>query len=106
MLFGDRGNDTLKGGPGNDTLTGGPNKDIFICGTASDTITDFNITQKDTTPENDCENIIGNIEINKSLSKQNNNLKMPSIQENMNSSINTKGDKKSPDDRLFFGLFK
>ena len=106
MLLGDRGNDTLNGCPGNDTLTGGTNKDIFICGTASDTITDFNITQKDTTPENDCENIIGNIEINESLSKQNNNLKMPSIQEKMNSSINTTSDEKTPDDRLFFGLFK
>jgi len=106
MLFGDRGNDTLQGGPGNDTLTGGPNRDIFICGTASDTITDFNNTQKDTTPENDCENIIGNIENNESLSKQNNNLKIPSIQEKMNSSINTTNDEKSPDHRLFFGLFK
>lgn len=106
MLFGDRGNDTLQGGPGNDTLTGGPNKDIFICGTASDTIKDFNITQKDTTPENDCENIIDNIEINQSLSKQNNNLEMPNFQEKMNNSINTISDEKSPDDRLFFGLFK
>ena len=60
MLFGDRGNDTLNGGPGNDTLTGGPNKDIFICGTGPDTVTDFNVTQKDLAPENDCENIKDN----------------------------------------------
>src|SRR5574339_236423 len=57
-IFGDRGNDVLIGGPGNDTLTGGFGKDIFICGEATtDTVTDFNLTQKDTAPENDCENI-------------------------------------------------
>ena len=61
MLFGDRGNDTLNGGPGNDTLTGGPNKDIFICGTGPDTVTDFNVTQQDSAPENDCENIKDNL---------------------------------------------
>ncbi len=106
MLFGDRGDDTLVGGPGNDTVTGGPNKDIFICGTATDTITDFNITQKDTTPENDCENIIGNTKINDSISQQNHNPEIPSIQEKMNSNINTTNDIKSPDEGLFFGLFK
>ena len=57
-IFGDRGNDVLIGGPGNDTLTGGFGKDIFMCGEATtDTVTDFNLTQKDTAPENDCENI-------------------------------------------------
>ena len=61
MLFGDRGNDTLNGGLGNDTLTGGPNKDIFICGTGPDTVTDFNVTQQDSAPENDCENIKDNL---------------------------------------------
>ena len=106
MLFGDRGNDTLVGGPGNDTITGGPNKDIFICGTATDTITDFNIGQKDTTPENDCENIIGNTKVNDSLSQQNPNPEIPTIQGKMNSSVNTTNDKKSPDEGLFFGLFK
>ena len=55
MLFGDRGDDTLNGGPGNDTLTGGLGKNIFICGTGPDTVTDFNVTQKDLAPENDCE---------------------------------------------------
>jgi Ca2+-binding RTX toxin-like protein len=106
MIFGDRGNDTLVGGPGNDTITGGANTDIFICGTATDTITDFNITQKDTTPENDCENIIGNTKINDSLSQQNYNPEIPSIQEKMNRNVNTTNDKKSPDEGLFFGLFK
>ena len=51
MLFGDRGNDTLNGGPGNATLTGEPGKNIFICGTGPDTVTDFNVTQKDLAPE-------------------------------------------------------
>ena len=32
-------------------------RDAFICREDGDTITDFNITQKDTIPENDCENI-------------------------------------------------
>ena len=56
-IYGDRGNDMLVGGRGNDTLTGGLGKDIFICGDGGDTITDFNVTQQDTIPENDCENI-------------------------------------------------
>ncbi len=56
-IYGDRGNDILIGGPGNDTLTGGLGKDIFMCGTGADTITDFNITQGDTIPENDCETV-------------------------------------------------
>ena len=57
-LYGDRGNDILVGGPGNDTVTGGLGKDVFICGTGNDTITDFNLTQNDTTPQqNDCEKI-------------------------------------------------
>ena len=61
MVYGDRGDDTLNGGSGNDTLTGGPNKDIFICGSGPDTVTDFNVTQQDSAPENDCENIKDNI---------------------------------------------
>jgi Ca2+-binding RTX toxin-like protein len=61
MIYGDRGDDILNGGSGNDTLTGGPNKDIFICGSGPDTVTDFNVTQQDSAPQNDCENIKGNI---------------------------------------------
>lgn len=57
-ISGERGSDIVMGDSGNDTITGGLNKDIFICGTATDTIVDFNITQKDTIPKNDCENII------------------------------------------------
>jgi len=56
-IEGGEGNDRIYGDRGNDMLVGGPGKDIFICRTATDTITDFNITQKDTIPENDCENI-------------------------------------------------
>jgi RTX calcium-binding nonapeptide repeat (4 copies) len=56
-IYGDRGNDILVGAEGNDILTGGYGRDIFICETGLDTITDFNTTQKDTTPYNDCENI-------------------------------------------------
>ena len=88
-IYGDRGNDMLIGGPGDDTLTGGLGKDIFICGDATDTITDFNITQKDTIPSNDCENI-------KYGSNGNNT-------ENTTSSIE---EEKKPDSGGFFGLFK
>lgn len=56
-IYGDRGNDMIIGGRGNDTLTGGLGQDIFICGDGGDTILDFNVTQKDSIPENDCENI-------------------------------------------------
>jgi Ca2+-binding RTX toxin-like protein len=57
-IYGDRGNDILIGGPGNDTFTGGLGRDVFICSTGNDIITDFNITQNDTTPQqNDCEKI-------------------------------------------------
>ena len=71
-IFGDRGNDVLIGGPGNDTLTGGFGKDIFMCGEAKDTITDFNLTQKDTSPENDCENI--KYSDKKNIDKNNNTI--------------------------------
>jgi Ca2+-binding RTX toxin-like protein len=69
-IIGDRGNDILVGGPGNDTLTGGLGKDIFICGTATDTITDFNFTQEDSIPENDCEKVKyeGNTKVSKTSS--------------------------------------
>src|SRR5215218_8730938 len=50
-LIGDRGNDILVGGQDDDTLTGGIGRDTFICGNGTDLLTDFNITQKDSTPE-------------------------------------------------------
>ncbi|MGB9167827.1 MAG: calcium-binding protein [Nitrososphaeraceae archaeon] len=72
-IFGDRGNDVLIGGPGNDTLTGGFGKDIFMCGEGkTDTVTDFNLTQKDTAPENDCENI--KYSDKKNIDKNNNTI--------------------------------
>jgi Ca2+-binding RTX toxin-like protein len=79
-IFGDRGNDVLIGGPGNDTLTGGFGKDIFMCGEGTmDTVTDFNLTQKDTAPENDCENIKysdkKNIDKNNIIAKDNDKAK-------------------------------
>ena len=110
MLYGDRGNDTLNGGPGNDTLTGGSNKDIFICGPGPDTVTDFNVTQQDSAPENDCENIKGN---NTNV----NNISIPQQQpseytgniktnEPLDEITNTTIDKNNNDplQRLFFGL--
>ena len=57
VLKGRTGNDMLVGGPDNDILTGSLGKDIFICELGEDTITDFNKTQRDTIPKNDCENI-------------------------------------------------
>ncbi|HSF51559.1 MAG TPA: hypothetical protein VLA74_12420 [Nitrososphaeraceae archaeon] len=113
-IYGDRGNDTLIGGPSNDTLTGGPDRDIFICGTATDTITDFNVTQKDTNPENDCENIEnsgnGNAKDNKNLSIQQNDdssLGNTDIKEETTVANTTPTiDEPKPDSGLFFGLFK
>ena len=97
-IIGNRGNDILIGGPGNDTLTGGLGKDIFICGTATDTITDFNLTQKDTTPENDCENQIN--EDSKSVVPMNINK----ITDNKSNNVKTAEENKKDD--FFFGLFK
>ena len=56
-IYGDRGNDVLIGGLGNDLILGGPGKDIFICNEGTDTLADFNLTDGDIIPENDCENI-------------------------------------------------
>ena len=98
-IYGDRGNDMLMGGAGNDTLSGGPGKDIFICGPATDTITDFNITQKDTIPENDCENIKSENSTN--VSDNINNEEMPTE----DTITTTKEQEKSSGDG-FFGLFK
>jgi len=89
----------LMGGAGNDTLSGGPGKDIFICGPATDTITDFNITQKDTIPENDCENIKSENSTN--VSDNINNEEMPTE----DTITTTKEQEKSSGDG-FFGLFK
>lgn len=116
-IFGDRGNDTLIGGLGNDTLTGGPGRDIFICGTATDTITDFNDTQKDTTPENDCENIkngsSGNGKVNQKVSIQQQNddstLGNTNIKEGTtvpNTTTTPPIDEQKPDSGFFFDLFK
>src|SRR5215211_5589273 len=99
-IYGDRGNDMLMGGAGNDTLSGGPGKDIFICGPATDTITDFNITQKDTIPENDCENIKSENSTNVS-DNINNGEEMPTE----DTITTTKEQEKSSGDG-FFGLFK
>ena len=109
MLFGDRGNDTLNGGPGNDTLTGGPNKDIFICGTGPDTVTDFNVTQQDSAPENDCENIKdNNTNVNStSFSQQKLSETLGKIKTNgfVDDTTTTIIDKNNnPDQGLFFGL--
>jgi len=97
-IIGNRGDDILIGGPGNDTLTGGLGKDIFICGTASDTITDFNLTQKDTIPENDCEN-----QINKD-SKSVVPININKITDNKSNNVKTADENKKDD--FFFGLFK
>ena len=115
-IYGNRGNDTLIGGPGNDTLIGGPDRDIFICGTATDTITDFNITQKDTTPENDCENIknnnSGNVKVNQNLSTQqqndDSNLVNKDVKEvtTVANKTSTLDEQKPPDSGFFFDLFK
>lgn len=120
-LIGDRGNDILVGGPGNDSLTGGLGKDIFICGTATDTITDFNLTQNDSTPENDCETTKhdGIAEVPQTSSSLQNqpsyNLgNMTDSKEevsNINNNTNTEKivqeeEKKNSNEGLFFGLFK
>ena len=113
MLFGDRGDDTLYGGPGNDKLTGGPGKDIFICGIGSDTVTDFNVTQQDSAPENDCENIKDDNTTNvtsiaspqqQQLSENTGNI---NTNELVDDTTNTTIDKNNnPDQGLFFGWFK
>jgi Ca2+-binding RTX toxin-like protein len=56
-LYGYNGNDILIGGPGNDVFIGGPGADKFICGTGKDTVSDFNQTEGDVIPDNDCETI-------------------------------------------------
>jgi Ca2+-binding RTX toxin-like protein len=110
-LFGDRGNDVLVGGQDNDILTGGIGMDTFICGNGTDLLTDFNITQKDSTPENDCENLKGSNVKTKSLSPQQNLSSAAvtkdnnQITDNKSSNVNTTDPNKKVDD-FFFGLFK
>ena len=97
-ISGDRGNDVLIGGPDNDTLNGGYGKDIFICGDGTDTIIDFNITQKDVTPENDCENQ-KNEETNSIVP-----MNINKMTDNKSSNVETAEENKKDD--FFFGLFK
>src|ERR671910_64843 len=109
-LFGDRGNDVLVGGQDNDTLTGGIGMDTFICGNGTDLLTDFNITQKDSTPENDCENLKNSNVKTKSLSPQQNlssavTKDNKQITDNKSNNVNTTDQNKKVDD-FFFGLFK
>lgn len=109
-LFGDRGNDVLVGGQDNDTLTGGIGMDTFICGNGTDLLTDFNITQKDSTPENDCENLKNSNVKTKSLSPQPNLSSAVTkdnnqITNNKSNNVNTTDQNKKVDD-FFFGLFK
>ena len=110
-LYGGRGNDVLIGGSGKDTVTGGVGQDIFICGTGDDTIRDFNKTQKDTFPQNDCEKAKYNntghiISLQQQQEQDNSNSK------NRNSKIidktDTKVEEKNSDngEGFFFGLFK
>ena len=88
----------LIGGPDNDTLNGGYGKDIFICGDGTDTIIDFNITQKDVTAENDCENQ-KNEETNSIVP-----MNINKITDNKSNNVETAEENKKDD--FFFGLFK
>jgi hypothetical protein len=112
-IIGDRGNDILIGGPGNDTLTGGLGKDIFICGTATDTITDFNLTQNDSTPEKDCEKIrYGNTDYYISLQqKKEDEQHEDAYERSVHIESTTKAEKdeqkkSGSNNGFFFGLFK
>ena len=108
-IYGDRGNDILVGAEGNDILTGGYGTDIFICEAGLDTITDFNITQKDTTPYNDCENIKSRdgVQSENLLSQQQaqniENIKNKEMVDNTDTIIK---DEQNQDNGFFFGLFK
>ena len=112
-LIGDRGNDILVGGQDDDTLTGGIGRDTFICGNGTDLLTDFNITQKDSTPENDCENLKNGDGKTKSISPQQNLSSTTAtvtkdnnqITDNKSNIVNTTDQNKKVDD-FFFGLFK
>jgi Ca2+-binding RTX toxin-like protein len=112
-LYGGRGNDVLIGGSGKDTLTGGIGQDIFICGTGNDTIRDFNKTQKDTIPQNDCENAkYGNtgyfISLQQQQQQQQENSNSKNIKNEIIDKTNAKVEEKNSDkeEGFFFGLFK
>ncbi len=111
-LYGGRGNDVLIGGSGKDTVTGGVGQDIFICGTGNDTIRDFNKTQKDTFPQNDCENAkYGNTGHFISLQQQqedNSNIKISNSDKDASDKTDPKLEEKNSDNEegFFFGLFK
>ncbi|HJU59039.1 MAG TPA: calcium-binding protein [Nitrososphaeraceae archaeon] len=107
-IYGDRGNDILVGAEGNDILTGGYGIDVFICGTASDTITDFNVTQKDTTPYDDCENIknISGVQSESLLSQQQGQNIENKNNKEMIDNTDTIKDEQNQDNGFFFGLFK
>jgi hypothetical protein len=110
-LYGGRGNDILIGGSGKDTATGGIGQDIFICGTGNDIIRDFNTTQKDTIPQNDCEN--AEYDNTKHLisfeQQQQENSNSKSRNSEIINKTNTKVNGKNSEngeEGLFFGLFK
>lgn len=111
-IYGDRGNDVLVGGQDNDTLTGGVGKDTFICGNGTDILTDFNLTQKDSIPENDCENLKNsNVKTNSLSSQQNLSSAVTrdnkEITDNQSNNAKTTDENKKVDDSFpFFGLFK
>jgi hypothetical protein len=110
-LYGGRGNDILIGGSGKDTATGGIGQDIFICGTGNDLIRDFNKTQKDTIPQNDCENAeYGNTGHLISFEQtQQENSTSKSRNGEINDKTNTKIEEKNSgngEGGFFFGLFK
>ena len=103
-IFGDRGNDVLVGGQDNDILTGGVGKDTFICGNGTDVLTDFNTTQNDSTPENDCENLEnGNVTTTTSSAVTSDGNK---ITENKSNNVNITTNENKKVDDFFFGLFK
>jgi hypothetical protein len=87
-----------------------------MCGTGADAITDFNLTQNDSIPENDCETIKyegnGNTESNSMSLQQQQQQQQPGIKSgNINSeeiigNTNTTTKKETNPVGGFFGLFK
>ena len=89
-------------------MTGGLGKDVFICGTGNETITDFNLTQNDITPQQkDCEKIRYDNTDYYISSQQKQNEKLQQKEEG--SSVHAEGttkDVKSGGDGFIFSLFK